>query len=185
MPSGARIASLLRVPLGFLLAAAYLWFAHPNWTSIVLGSVFIFLGLIIRAVAAGHIRKNKQISISGPYAYMRNPLYAGSIIMAVGFIIAGQNLWVGLAVIIMFMLIYVPVMLAEEKYLRSLFPEYQEYAARVPRFLPRLTPYRGAVEGNLQQFSRELYMRHREYNAVIGSALMLAALILKLTLVRH
>ena len=185
MPSGARIASLLRVPLGFLLALAYLWFAHPSWTSILLGSIFIFVGLGVRAVAAGHIRKNTQLAISGPYAYMRNPLYAGSIIMAVGFIIAGQNIWIGLPVAIMFAVIYVPVMLAEERYLRSLFPEYEEYAAQVPRFLPRVTPYRAGSRTEPFQFSRELYMRYREYNALIGSALMLAALILKLTMVKH
>ncbi|HEY6972158.1 MAG TPA: isoprenylcysteine carboxylmethyltransferase family protein [Candidatus Angelobacter sp.] len=185
MPSGARIASLLRVPLGFLLALAYLWFARPNWTSILLGSVFIFLGLGVRAVAAGHIRKNTQLAISGPYAYMRNPLYAGSIIMAVGFIVAGQNIWIGLPVGIMFIVIYVPVMLAEEKYLGSLFPEYEEYAAQVPRFLPRVTPYRAGNRTDPLGFSRELYMRYREYNALIGSALMLAALILKLTMVKH
>ena len=185
MPSGARIASLLRVPLGFLLALAYLWCARPRWTSILLGSLLIFLGLGVRAAAAGHIRKNTQLAISGPYAYMRNPLYAGSISMAAGFILAGQNGWIGLPVAIMFIVIYVPVMLAEEKYLRSLFPEYEEYAAQVPRFLPRVSPYRAGSRSDPFRFSRELYMRYREYNALIGSALMLAALILKLTMVKH
>lgn len=180
--SYARIASLLRVPLGFLLALAYLWFAHPRWGSIVLGSVFIFLGLGMRAAAAGHIRKNAQLTTTGPYAYTRNPLYGGSIIMAIGFIIAGQNAWVGLAVAVMFIVIYVPVMVAEEKYLRSAFPEYEQYAAQVPRFLPRVTRYRSQSDGEVYRFSPELYMRYREYNALIGSALMLAALILKLWL---
>ena len=184
MPSGARIASLLRVPLGFLLALAYLWFARPSWNSILLGSIFILLGLGMRAAAAGYIRKNTQLATTGPYAYMRNPLYAGSIIMAVGFIIAGQNAWVGLAALVMFIVIYVPVMLAEEKYLQSLFPEYERYAAQVRRFLPRTTPY-SSGQSDAFRFSRELYMRYREYNALIGSALMLAALIVKLTMVKH
>jgi len=180
MPSFARVASLLRVPAGFLLALAYLWFVHPSWGSIVLGSVFILLGLGVRAIAAGHIRKNTQLATTGPYAYMRNPLYVGSILMALGFIIAGRNAWIGLAVAIIFVVIYVPVMLAEEKYLRLAFPEYADYASQVPRFIPRLTAYRGSASDGAPQFSRELYMRYREYNALIGSALMLAALILKL-----
>lgn len=185
MPSFPRIASLLRVPAGFLLALAYLWFAHPSWASIGLGSVFILLGLGLRAAAAGYIRKNTQLATSGPYAYTRNPLYAGSIIMAAGFIIAGQNLWIGLGVAAMFIVIYVPVMLAEESYLRTTFPEYADYATQVPRFIPRFSPYRGAVSQSGPQFSRELYIRYREYNALIGAALMLAALILKLIVVRH
>lgn len=97
---------------------------------------------------------------------------------------ASRNLWIGIAAAVMFLLIYLPVILAEENYLRSAFPGYSEYAAQVPRLLPRSTPYR-AADGALTQFSRELYLRHREYNSILGSALMLGALVLKLLLVEH
>jgi protein-S-isoprenylcysteine O-methyltransferase Ste14 len=180
VPSWTRIAIRLRVPLGFLLAAAYLWFAHPKGAAIAVGSSFILLGLGIRAAASGHIRKNAQLATTGPYAYTRNPLYLGSLLMAAGFIIAARNFWLGIAAAVMFVVIYLPVTLTEENYLRSAFPEYGQYANHVPRFLPRLTPYRSATDSGLPQFSQELYMRHREYNAVIGSALMLTALILRL-----
>lgn len=185
MPSWTRIATRLRVPLGFAFAAAYLWFAHPLWMSILVGSAFIALGLGIRASASGHIRKNAQLATTGPYAYTRNPLYLGSIVIAAGFIVAARNLWIGIAAAGMFLLIYLPVILAEENYLRSAFPGYSEYAAQVPRLLPRSTPYRAAADGGLTQFSRELYLRHREYNSISGSALMLGALVLKLLLVEH
>lgn len=185
MPSYSRIATRLRVPLGFLFALAYIWFAHPLWASVLAGCAFILAGLGIRAAASGHIRKNAQLTTTGPYAYTRNPLYLGSVMMAAGFIVAARDWWIAAGACVMFLAIYLPVTLAEEKYLRSAFPQYAEYATEVPRFLPRPTPYRAAGEAGLPQFSRELYMRHREYNAALGSAVMLAALILKLILVSH
>jgi protein-S-isoprenylcysteine O-methyltransferase Ste14 len=186
MASWTRIAIRLRVPLGFFMAAVYLWLAQPGWTSILVGCGFIVLGLGIRAAASGQIRKNEQLATTGAYAYTRNPLYLGSIVMAAGFVIAARSLWLGVAAAAMFVLIYVPVILAEEKYLRSTFPDYSEYAAHVPRLLPRRTPYRTSSDNTPPaQFSRELYMRHREYNSLVGSMLMLIALILKLVLVKH
>lgn len=183
MASWSRIATRLRVPLGFLFAAAYLWFARPKWLSVAAGSVFIAAGLAIRAAASGHIRKNRELSTTGPYAYTRNPLYLGSLLIAIGFVIASRNLWIGLGAVAMFLIIYLPVVRAEEEYLRTTFPAYEQYAAAVPRFWPRLSPYRLGPEG-AEGYSRALYMRHREYNALVGSALMLAALIAKM-LVAH
>lgn len=185
MASWARIATRLRVPLGFLFAAAYLWFAHPARAWIAAGSIFIVAGLAVRAAASGHIRKNRELTTTGPYAYTRNPLYLGSILIAAGFAVAARNGWIALAAVVMFAVIYFPVIRDEERFLGSTFPGYDEYASRVPRFFPRLTAYRtgtGQVSG---AYSRELYLRHREYNAVLGSLLMMGALILKMLLVRH
>jgi protein-S-isoprenylcysteine O-methyltransferase Ste14 len=183
MPSWSRIATRARVPLGFLFAVAYLWFAHPTWMSLIAGSLTITVGLGIRTAASGHIRKNAQLAVTGPYARTRNPLYLGSMVMALGFILAARNIWIGIAALAMFLFIYVPVIQAEEAYLRSAFPEYREYAAQVPRFLPRLIAYRAGTDDNGPAFSWELYIRHREYNAILGSALILGALILKMVLV--
>jgi Putative protein-S-isoprenylcysteine methyltransferase len=115
--------------------------------------------------------KNAELAITGPYAYTRNPLYLGSIIIAIGFIIAARNLWIGIGALAMFAFIYLPVITAEEKYLRSAFPGYDLYAREVPRFLPRFTPYRAeaAVVDGSAHFSSALYLRHREYNAALGA----------------
>jgi protein-S-isoprenylcysteine O-methyltransferase Ste14 len=184
MPSWARVATRSRVPLGFLFAAAYLWWARPTWTSLVVGIVFAAIGVIIRAMASGHIRKNAELATTGPYAYTRNPLYLGSIVIALGFVVAARNWWIGLAAVVMFAFIYLPVIKAEEAYLRSAFPDYAAYAGQVPRLLPRFTPYRSgdATEIPSRQFSSELYWRHREYNAALGAALMIGALVLKMLL---
>ena len=184
MPSWSRIATRMRVPLGFLFAAAYLWSARPAWMWIAAGSIFVLAGLAVRAASSGHIRKNRELTTTGPYAYTRNPLYLGSILIAIGFIVAARNLWIALATVLMFVTIYLPVIGAEESYLRSIFAGYDEYAARVPRFFPRLTPYRSAG-ASPAGYSRELYLRHREYNAALGSALMMSALVLKMVLWRR
>ena len=182
MPSWARVATRSRVPLGFLFATAYLWWARPTWASLAVGSALAAVGIILRALASGHIRKNAELATTGPYAYTRNPLYLGSVLIAVGFVVAARNVWIGIGALAMFVFIYVPVIKAEEDYLRSAFPAYAAYASRVPRLLPRLTPYRGefGAGGGLEHFSAELYLRHREYNAAVGSILMIGALILKM-----
>jgi protein-S-isoprenylcysteine O-methyltransferase Ste14 len=185
--SWAKIATRMRVPLGFAFAAAYFWFAAPTWLSILIGAICSLIGLAVRAVASGHIRKNAALATTGPYAYTRNPLYLGSVLMALGFVIAARNWWIGLAALAMFLIIYIPVIKAEEVYLRGIFPDYSQYAANVPRLLPRLTAYRATndTEDGLGNFSRELYLKHREYNAALGSGLMIGALILKMLLGAH
>jgi protein-S-isoprenylcysteine O-methyltransferase Ste14 len=171
------------VPLGFAFAAAYLWFARPAWAWIAAGCVFVLVGLAIRAAASGHIKKNRELTTTGPYAYSRNPLYLGSILIAAGFVVAARNPWIAAGAALMFLFIYIPVIKAEEKYLRATFADYDQYAASVPRFFPRLTPYRSEVAGG--GYSRELYARHREYQAALGSVLMMGALIAKMLLVHQ
>lgn len=184
MPSWARVATRSRVPLGFVFAAGYLWFAAPNWVSIAAGFAIAIVGILVRALASGHIQKNAALATSGPYAYTRNPLYLGSIIIAIGFIVAARNWWIGVATLAMFAFIYLPVIKAEENYLRSTFSGYDEYATAVPRLFPRFTRYQSGGADESSQFSAALYLRHREYNAAIGSVLMLSALVIKI-LVKH
>ena len=76
-----------RVPLGFLFAAIFLIFAKPELLTLFMGGAIAVVGLLVRAWAAGHIRKNQTLAVSGPYAHTRNPLYLGSFILGVGFTI--------------------------------------------------------------------------------------------------
>ncbi|HXZ40551.1 MAG TPA: isoprenylcysteine carboxylmethyltransferase family protein [Terriglobales bacterium] len=176
MASWPAIARRIRVPSGFVLAAVYLWLAQPNAPSLTLGALSIIVGLVIRGLASGHLNKNERLATTGPYAYTRNPLYLGSLIMAVGFAIAARSLWVALILIAMFVAIYLPVIRAEESYLTQRFPEFADYARRVPRFVPTLDRF----AGKHGSFSWDLYWKHREYNATIGSVAILAVLIAKL-----
>ncbi len=172
----SRVARRIRVPLGFVLAAAYIYLAKPSWISIAAGAVVALLGVSIRAAASGHVKKNAELTRTGPYAYVRNPLYAGSVVIAAGFAVAAMSTWVVVILALMFVLIYVPVIRSEEAFLRATFADFDEYCQKVPRLIPRVTrAYQGTGS-----FSRELYLKHREYNALIGTAAMLAALVVKL-----
>src|SRR6185312_8565882 len=116
---------------------------------------------------------------TGPYSYTRNPLYLGSILIGVGFALAARNIWIWIILLALFAVIYIPVIRSEESFLRANFPDFALYATRVPRLLPRWSK-----ESVTSGFSPELYLKHREYNASIGAALMMLATILKVLLVR-
>jgi protein-S-isoprenylcysteine O-methyltransferase Ste14 len=184
MGEWSKIARRIRVPLGFLFALFYFWLARPSWRSMALGAILVVPGLLIRALASGHVRKNESLATSGPYAYTRNPLYLGSLLIGLGFAVAARSWWVGIALVLMFFAIYLPVIRDEEAFLRKTFPEFDEYARRVPRMVPRLTPNSGSEKGGPAGFSVELYLKHREYNALLGALAMIAALVVKMTLSR-
>jgi protein-S-isoprenylcysteine O-methyltransferase Ste14 len=180
MPEWSRIARRIRVPLGFAFAVLYFWLARPTWRSIAVGAAVIAPGLLIRALASGHVRKNEALATTGPYAYTRNPLYLGSLLIGIGFAMAARSWWVGIVLVAMFFAIYVPVIRSEEAFLRETFPEFEDYAKSVPRMIPRITR---ASRGESTGFSMALYLKHREYNALLGSAALIGALIAKMKLI--
>ncbi len=159
----ADTVAKLRVPGGFLIVGALLWLATPTWGSLVYGLLISVLGLALRAWAAGHLEKNRQLTDSGPYAYLRNPLYIGTLTVAAGFAVASRRWELGVLFAAVFLLIYLPVVELEEQHLRSLFPEYAAYAERVPPFLPHFSGPAGT-----KAFKGAVYMRNQEYQAAIG-----------------
>ncbi|PYX82262.1 MAG: isoprenylcysteine carboxylmethyltransferase family protein [Acidobacteria bacterium] len=176
MASWSQIARRVRVPLGFGLAVLYFWLAQPTPGSIIAGGCVALVGLMLRGIASGHVTKNQQLTMSGPYAYVRNPLYLGSLVLAAGFAVAARSWVIVIAMAAIFQAVYLPVIRSEESFLRQQFPGFEEYCRHVPRLLPRFTAF-GKACGT---FSRELYWKHREYNAVLGAALMIAALVAKM-----
>jgi len=174
-----KIAQRIRVPAGFILAPLLLIAARPTPGSLIAGVLLALVGLIIRAWASGHLKKNQELTIAGPYAYTRNPLYLGTFIMGAGVAVATGALWFVALFIFFYLLIYLPVMSAEADYMRELFPDdYQTYNQHVPLFFPRITPYRPqGFEGSpSKSFDPSLYLRHREYRAALGVAFVLALL---------
>jgi protein-S-isoprenylcysteine O-methyltransferase Ste14 len=169
----ADAVAKLRVPGGFLMAAAFVWLSAPTWTSLAFGIPVSLLGLGLRAWAAGHLEKNRRLAESGPYVYVRNPLYIGTLTVAAGFVIASRRWELGLLFAAVFLLIYLPVVELEEQHLRSLFPEYADYAKRVPRLWPRLG------NAGVQRFQWSVYLRNQEYQALAGFLIGVAVLIWK------
>jgi protein-S-isoprenylcysteine O-methyltransferase Ste14 len=175
----SRIARRIRVPLGFVFAVFFLWLARPAATYLALSLILVVPGLWLRGYASGYVKKNAEVTMTGPYAYTRNPLYLGSMLIAFGFALAARSLWIAIVLAVLFALIYIPVIRSEEAYLRSTFAGYDAYTKRVPRLIPRLSP--GMVQDvDNGGFSSALYRKHREYNALLGAAALYAALILKL-----
>ncbi|HKZ81460.1 MAG TPA: isoprenylcysteine carboxylmethyltransferase family protein [Pyrinomonadaceae bacterium] len=166
MPKDNTWLQRWRVPLGFLTAVVFIILAQPRTLTLVIGSAVSLIGLIVRAWAAGHIRKNAALATTGPYAYTRNPLYLGSSLVGLGFTIGGGRWLLAAVFVLLFVGIYLPVMRVEASTLREIFgADYQRYAEEVPLFIPRITPYR---RGRDIGFDRRLYLRYREYRAALG-----------------
>jgi protein-S-isoprenylcysteine O-methyltransferase Ste14 len=162
-----------RVRIGYPVAVLYWLLADPTRHWIAIGASVAALGLLVRAIASGHLRKDRELAVTGPYARTRNPLYLGSAFLAAGFAIAGHSWWAGGLIIIYFAVFYYAVMRNEEEDLRLRFGmAFDQYAARVPLFLPKffgagysLAP--GAPEE--PAFSWPQYRRNREYRALLGT----------------
>ena len=158
----ADTVAKLRVPAGFVLVLVFAWFSRPTSQSLALGLPFGLVGLFLRAWAAGCLAKNQQLATGGPYAYTRNPLYLGTLLVAAGLVIASRNIGLGILFVTVFLLVYLPVIQLEEQHLWNLFPEYAPYAEQVPALWPRLTP---APTKNPNRFQTALYLRNQEYQA--------------------
>lgn len=175
----SKVARRIRVPLGFVFAAFFLWLARPSAAFLAWSLLLVIPGLWLRGYASGYVKKNAEVTMTGPYAHTRNPLYLGSMLIAFGFALAARGVWIALALVLLFAVIYIPVIRAEETFLRANFAGYDAYAASVPRLIPRFRPAMAQTDDQ-GCFSSALYRKHHEYNALIGAAAIYAALILKL-----
>lgn len=178
-----KIAQRIRVPAGFVLTPLLLIAAKPSPRWLVIGVAVAVAGLMIRAWASGCLKKNTELTTSGPYAHTRNPLYLGTFILGTGIAISSGAIWFAALFMTLYLLIYVPVMFAEAETLRKLFPaEYNQYSLSVPLFLPRLTPYRATQN---ESFALSQYVKHREYRAALGLAIVYALLVAKFLFIEH
>jgi hypothetical protein len=167
-----------RVRLSYPCAILVLWFARPTPHSILWGAPIGLVGLFIRARAAGHLHKQEVLTVSGPYAYTRNPLYLGSAILSLSAVIATWS-WISAVILCAyFALFYSIVMRREEAELHKHHgAAFDEYAKAVPLFFPRLTPTTLSFAG-AGSFSFAQYKKNHEYRAAIGFLLLLTLLIL-------
>jgi protein-S-isoprenylcysteine O-methyltransferase Ste14 len=167
-----------RVRIGYLMALAVLWLARPNPRSILIGGLVGFVGLAIRAYAAGYLNKQKVLTVTGPYAHTRNPLYFGSGILTLGAALAMHS-WPAAAILLVyFVLVYTLVMRREEMELRQQHgAAFDSYAQSVPLFFPRLTaPAQLGPDSGF--FSWAQYKKNHEHQAAIGFLLLLLLLII-------
>jgi protein-S-isoprenylcysteine O-methyltransferase Ste14 len=162
-----------RVRVGYPVGIAAFWFARPQMKWLICGVGIAICGLLLRGYAAGHLRKHKQLAISGPYAFTRNPLYLGSVLLAAGFSVASHS-WISTLLLAAYLAIFYPVVIRREQAeLKTLYgAAFVEYASQVPAFWPRFLP----ATASTGKFSWPLYRRNREYEAAIGLAVAMAIL---------
>src|SRR5882762_8395986 len=166
-----------RVRLGYPLAVAVLYFSRPTPPSILLGALTGVIGLWLRAYAAGYLHKQEVLTVTGPYAHTRNPLYLGSAILALGAGVATHS-WISATILLVyFAVVYSVVMRREEsELLQHHGQSFKDYAAAVPLFFPRITAAQmpGASAG---KFSLAQYRKNHEHQATLGYLLLLVALL--------
>ncbi len=169
--------SRVRVRAGYTAGALALFFAEPTADSLVRGAVLAIVGELIRVWASGHIEKTHRLATGGPYAHTRNPLYVGSVLMALGFLVAARHP-ISVVAGLLYLVVFYPVIVREEAaFLRAKFSnEYHDWAKHVPLFFPRLTP--GGPRESKFQVGRLL--ANREWRSVLGLALLAGFLIWKL-----
>jgi len=161
-----------RVRIGYPVGVACFLLAGPTPTTLSAGAALAVIGLATRAAAAGHLRKHEALATAGPYAWTRNPLYLGSLLLGAGFLLAAAS-WIAAAVAALYLGVFYPgVMRREEEELRAEYgASFDEYARRVPLFWPRAP--RGAAA---EPFSWNQYRKNREYQALAGAAVAFAIL---------
>jgi len=170
----------IRTKMVWLLVLPFLWFAQPTTGRLAVGAALAAVGLLIRGWAAGTIRKDEDLTTSGPYAYTRNPLYVGSFFVGLGVTLAGGH-WIWPTLFFAFYLgVYRRTMSGETELLTELFGDrFVHYAENVPALLPRLTRYRPDQIDVESGFRVSRYKRNNEWEALLGAGAALAFLATK------
>ena len=139
------------------LAIMVLIIGKPTAISYAVGIAIAVLGEALRIWGVGYAGRTTRsheivaphLVTSGPYAYLRNPLYLGNAITGLGFIVVAcgnaslqEKVFLLVFYILSYSLVYGVIIPEEEQFLRETFKEtYVEYTKRVPRLIPRLKPY--------------------------------------------
>ncbi|MBI4539832.1 MAG: isoprenylcysteine carboxylmethyltransferase family protein [Gemmatimonadetes bacterium] len=166
----------IRLRLAWLLVPPFFYFARPTLPLLAAGLALAVAGATLRAWAAGVIRKDRALAVTGPYAHTRNPLYLGSCLIGLGLAIASGRVEFVILFVALFALVYGRAMRVEAEALEKEFGDaYRGYARTVPTFLPRLRPYRPEAVGAAEVagsrgggFDFRRYLGNREYQTAVG-----------------
>jgi protein-S-isoprenylcysteine O-methyltransferase Ste14 len=156
-----------RVRACLLCLILVVFLARPVFASLLTGIIVCLVGLAIRAWAAGHLRKEKELAVSGPYSLTRNPLYLGNFFIGISVAVGSCSWWILGLFIVYFLLFYPLIIKKEEEKMKALFPdEFEEYRKKVPLFLPS---FKKASLPQKNKFSSKLYRKNREWRALLGA----------------
>jgi protein-S-isoprenylcysteine O-methyltransferase Ste14 len=170
-----------RVSVGIIVLLIVLIFAEPTFETILWGAIVGFIGVLIRAWASGHLNKNNELTVSGPYRFSRNPLYLGNIIMAIGLMINSNN-YISIIILLVYLLLFYPFLIIREKnYLKKKFDNYKDFE-KVSLLFPNPFKYAKKTKETKQKFLFERYFTNREYNAFLGFLIIILLFVLRIYL---
>lgn len=176
-----KLNNRIRRPAGLLIVLLVLGFGDPKRHLFILVLPLIIIGLFIRIWAAGVLHKNRTVTRTGPYAYVRNPLYLGSFLLGIGFCFLTHKLWIVLLGLIIFLVVYGFTIYSEERELSNMFgDDYREYKKLVPSLIPffKLPLKNKNVEKGTFSF-KHAFIVNKEYNAILGTLALLFIMYLK------
>ncbi len=163
-----------RVRSGLLALILSVLIAQPSLLSLLGGLALTSAGLALRIWACGHLKKEKELTTSGPYRYTRNPLYLGNVFIGVGVVISANSWWAILIFAIYFLMFYPVIILEEKSRMHKLFPQqYKTYSQKVPLFFPKIRP---SWPKYPRKFSGELFKKNKETRALFGALIYWAIL---------
>jgi protein-S-isoprenylcysteine O-methyltransferase Ste14 len=158
-----------RVRFGFFGIILSIILSEPNFFSMLGGVIITAAGLILRAWACGHLRKEKELTTTGPYSYTRNPLYLGNMIIGIGVVVGSRSLWILCYFILYFLIFYSIAVRKEKEKMKKLYPDqYNEFSQKVSLFFPS---FKSAYPYKKNSFNWDFYKTNREQRALIGAIL--------------
>jgi len=166
-----------RVRAGFFGIVLSIFLAQPTVISLLIGSSVCAVGLGIRTWASGHLKKERELAVSGPYRYTRNPLYFANLLLGISVAIGARSCWV-LGIFLLYFLLFYPVIIFREKTrMKQFFPQkYEEFGKKVPLFFPTCFP---SLPRSSVRFSWTLHKKNKESRALFGALLFWSLLVLK------
>ncbi len=153
--------------LAAIVAVFLFWYAKPAPGWFLVGAIITVGGEALRLWAAGHLRKNKQLTTTGPYAYVKNPLYIGTLLITVGYSAMAMNIWIMIGGFAWFFVYYAPYKKKQEneKLIGSFGDAWTVYDKAVPDYLPRFSPYPGR---GANRWSFEVVKENSEHETAVG-----------------
>ena len=161
-------------PIPFIIALLY--FAKPSWHTVVIGMPFIVVGEFLRVWAVGYAGAStrartlgaaRDLVTTGPYSYVRNPLYLGNFLLSLGVCLVANVYWLVAILVVGYFFQYLPIIALEEAYLlESCGSVYQVYREQVPRFIPQFHSYPDASPHDFS-FARAIKSEKRTLTAIV------------------
>ena len=161
-------------PIPFIIALLY--FAEPAWYTVVIGIPFIVVGEFLRIWAVGYAGAStrartlgaaRDLVTTGPYSYVRNPLYLGNFLLSLGVCLVARVYWLIAVLVVGYFFQYLPIIAVEEAYLlESCGSLYQAYRERVPRFVPKFRRYPEPSDHDFS-FARAIKSEKRTLTAIV------------------